>query len=335
MPAPRRPGPSRLATIAVSAVVAASALLHGPSAGAQLAPESGRSDLPSTYVVSEEPGVLPEGIEVTPTGRIYVTSSATGDVHVGSVGSARMSTFARGSDVGRSSALGVHADARGRVFVASPSGVDVYSPSGELLARRGAAADEVASTYLNDLVITSDAVYVTDSANALVWRMDLRGNVIGELRPWLRARELMPSFEPGWFYLNGIVASPDGSRLLVSAQGLGALIRVDTEAAAAEFVVMDGSVFGTFGPDGMVLERDVVHGVLNYGAPDTGQGLYVARLDPEWRTGSVVAATTDAGFSTPTTVAPSGGRYLVVNSQLDTAPGSPPWTVVAVPDPLG
>ena len=125
MPAPRRPGPSRLATIAVSAVVAASALLHGPSAGAQLAPEAGRSDLPSTYVVSEEPGVLPEGIEVTPTGRIYVTSSATGDVHVGSVGSARMSTFARGSDVGRSSAHGVHPDARGPVFVATPSGVDV------------------------------------------------------------------------------------------------------------------------------------------------------------------------------------------------------------------
>lgn len=341
MPTPRRPRPSRLATIAISAALAATALLHGPSAGAQPAAETqvpsqpGRSDLPSTYVVSEEQGVLPEGIEVTPAGRIYVTSSGTGDVRVGSVGSATMRTFARGSEVGRSSALGVHADARGRVFVASPSGVDVYSSDGELLARRAAADDEEASTYLNDLVITSDAVYVTDSANALVWRMDLRGNVIGELRPWLRARQLMPSFEPGWFYLNGIVASPDGSRLLVSAQGLGALIRVDTEAAAAEFVVMDGSIFGNFGPDGMVLERDVVRGVLNYGAPDRGQGLYVARLDPQWRSGSVVAATTDADFSTPTTVAASGDRYLVVNSQLDTAPGSPPWTVVAVPDPLG
>jgi sugar lactone lactonase YvrE len=285
--------------------------------------------------VSEEWGVLPEGIEVTPAGRMYVTSSATGDVHVGSVGSATMSTFARGSDVGRASALGVHADARGRVFVASPSGVDVYSPGGELLARRGVASGEVASTYLNDLVITSDAVYVTDSANALVWRMGLQGNAIGELRPWLRARELMPSFEPGWFYLNGIVASPDGSGLLVSAQGLGALIRVDTESADAEFVVTDGSAFGNFGPDGMVLDGDVVRGVLNYGAPAAGQGLYVARLDPEWRTASVVAATTDAGFSTPTTVAASGDRYLVVNSQLDTAPGNPPWTVVAVPDPLG
>jgi sugar lactone lactonase YvrE len=132
-----------LATIAVSAVLAAAALLHGPSAGAQPAAERqvpsqpGRSDLPSTYVVSEEQGVLPEGIEVTPAGRIYVTSSGTGDVHVGSVGSATMRTFARGSEVGRSSALGVHADARGRVFVASPSGVDVYSSDGELLARRG------------------------------------------------------------------------------------------------------------------------------------------------------------------------------------------------------
>ena len=286
--------------------------------------------------MSEEPGVLPEGIEVTPTGRIYVTSSATGDVHVGSVGSATMSTFARGSDVGRASALGVHADARGRVFVASPSGVDVYSPSGELLARRGAAADEVASTYLNDLVITSDAVYVTDSANALVWRMDLRGNVIGELRPWLRARELMPSFEPGWFYLNGIVASPDGSRLLVSAQGLGALIRVDTEAAASR-VRRDGRQrLRQLRP-----RRDGARAATSSAASSTTARPTPGRAStsPDWTRSGAPAQwwpprRTRASRHRRRWL-PSGGRYLVVNSQLDTAPGSPPWTVVAVPDPLG
>ncbi len=296
---------------------------------------TGRSDLPGTYVVSTSEGVLPEGIDVTPTGRLLVTSSANGDVFVGDVATPSLRVLVSGVEQGRTSALGVHTDSRGRVFVAHPDGFDVLDTSGALVARRTVPEDRAGAAYLNDLVITHDAVYVTDSNLALVWRASLVGNRIGELEPWLDAGSLRPDFQPGWFYLNGIVASPDGRRLLVSAQGLGALIRVDVPTHAASFVVMDGSIFGNFGPDGMVLEGDVVRGVLNYGAPATGEGLYAARLRDDWRSGTVVAHVTDAGFSTPTTVARSGDRYLVVNSQLDTAPGAPPWTVVAVADPLG
>lgn len=294
----------------------------------------GRSDLPGTYVVSMSEGVLPEGIDVTPTGRILVTSSANGDVFVGDVAAPTMSILASGAEQGRTSALGVHADSGGRVFVAHPDGFDVLDTSGALVARRTVPADRAGAAYLNDLAITHDAVYVTDSNQAIVWRASLVGNRIGELEPWLDAGALRPDFQPGWFYLNGIVASPDGRRLLVSAQGLGALIRVEVRTGDASFVVMDGSIFGNFGPDGMVLTGDVVRGVLNYGAPETGQGLYAARLSEDWRSGSVLTRVTDARFSTPTTVARSGDRYLVVNSQLDTAPGAPPWTVVAVADPV-
>jgi hypothetical protein len=295
----------------------------------------GRPDLPGTYVVSTSDGILPEGIDVTPAGRILVTSSANGDVFVGDVATPDLRVLASGAAQGRTSALGVHADSRGRVFVAHPDGLDVLDANGALLARRTVPADQAGAAYLNDLVVTHDAVYVTDSNQAIVWRASLVGNVIGELAPWLDAGALRPDFQPGWFYLNGIVASPDGRRLLVSAQGLGALIRVDVATRGAGFVVTDGSIFGNFGPDGMVLKGDVVRGVLNYGAPETGEGLYAVRLGDDWRSGTVVAHVTDAAFSTPTTVARSGDRYLVVNSQLDTAPGAPPWTVVAVADPLG
>lgn len=319
----------RLAALAAILSLAAGTMVVAPAAGA-----AGRSNLPRTYVVSEEPGVLPEGIEVTPDGRIFVTSVGTGDIYVGTVGSPTMRQFASGAAVGRSLAAGIHADARGRLFVASGTAVDVYSPDGTFLMRRGLPSGAPES-FLNDLAITADAVYVTDSARAIVWRASLVGERVGQLEPWLLAHELRPSFEPGWFYLNGIVASQDGRRLLVSANGLGALIRVETGTAAAEFVTTDGSIFGNFGPDGMILEGDVVRGVLNYEPPAAGQGLYAARLSPDWRTATVAGAITDADFSTPTTVAASGDRYLVVNSQLDTQPGTPPWTVVAVPDPLG
>jgi hypothetical protein len=295
--------------------------------------EPGR-DVPDTYIVSDDaPGLLPEGIATTRSGRIYVTSSGTGDVFVGHVTSPTMRVFARGGAAGRSSALGVHVDPVGRVFVVSPDSVDVYSPDGDLLLHRTVSLPGQA-TYLNDLVITATAVYVTDSVNALVWRAPIHQGRLGELRSWVDVHALMPDFEPGWFYLNGIVASPDGRHLLVSAQGLGALIRVDVPTGVPGFLTIDGSRFGNFGPDGMILEGDRVVGVLNYGAPMGAQGLYVARAGKDWTTATVIAATTDAGFSTPTTVAASAGRFLVVNSQLDDAPGIPPWTVVAVPDPV-
>ena len=321
---------SRFAAAALCAVLTA-VPLAGPTGAADV----GRDDLPGTYVVSTDPAVLPEGIAVTPAGRIYVTSSTTGDVFTGEVGSPTMRPLVTGVSQGRASALGVHSDDRGRVFVASVSGVDVLDAEGTLLARRSVPAEQRASAYLNDLVITYDAVYVTDSASATVWRASLQGNEIGELEPWLDTHELMPQFQRGWFYLNGIASSPDARRLLVSAQGLGALIRVDVATRDQAFVLTDGSPFGNFGPDGMLLDVDTVRGVLNYGAPESGQGLYVARLSADWSTARVLAHDAGSQFSTPTTVARSGDRYLVVNSQLDTAPGTPPWTVVAAPDPLG
>lgn len=328
---------TRRAPLAAALLATASLVVASTAAAAD-----GRSALPGTWVVSNEPGVLPEGIEITPGGHVYVTASGTGDVFAGRLGEAALHVLSSGAAAGRSSALGVHVDDRGRLFVVSPGAVDVLAPDGTLIQRLHLPEGQAATAYINDLVVTADAVYVTDSAQALVWRSELRGAGVGPLEQWLDVHELMPAFQRGWFYLNGIDASPDGSRLLVSAQGLGALVRVETGTRAQQFVTTDGSVFGTFGPDGLLVDGDVARGVLNYGAPDTGQGLYAARLSPDWRTATVVGHETESRsgspLDTPTTVAlaraAEGDRYVVVNSQLDTAPGTPPWTVVEVADPL-
>ena len=285
---------------------------------------------PVTYVVSEEPGVVPEGIGIAADGTMYVTSNGTGDVYVGHVSEDRLHSFASGAEAGRNVAAGVHPDQFGRVFVAGRGALDIYSSDGRLIAHRPATAGPVGEPFLNDLVITRDAVYVTDSTNAVVWRARLDGAYIGQLERWLDVRPVVPGMPAQYFFLNGIDATPDGGTLVVASQGLEAMIRVDVTTREASLVDLGNT---SFGPDGLVLRGTTVYAVLNYAAPN-GQGVYVAQLNDELTTGTVVARVIDPSFDTPSTLALHDGRVYVVNSQIDRAPGTPPYTVVTVPDPL-
>lgn len=309
--------------VATTAATAALALVG------MAAPAGAVPDRPHTYTVSTDPGVLPESIHLAPDGTFYVTSLGTGDVYRGHVGQPTVQVVSDGTTTDRASAVGVEVDAGGRVFVAGVRALDVLSPDGDLLARRALPAEAGTAAYLNDAVVTHDAVYVTDSGTGTVWRAALDGNSVGELEAWFDARVLYPGFPVQYFFLNGIAASPDGKTLLVSSQGLEALVRIDVATASGDLVDVPGS----FGPDGLHVVGDLVYGVLNYAAP-AGQGVYVARLAPDWRSGEVVARVVSPEFQTPTAVAVDGDRLLVVNSQLDTRPGTAPYTVVAVDNPL-
>ncbi|TDC32965.1 superoxide dismutase [Micromonospora sp. 15K316] len=285
---------------------------------------------PDTYVVSREEGVLPEGITVTAEGVMYVTSAATGAVYRGHVRRPELRPFlAAGSD-GRTSAAGIHTDRRGRLYIAGwdTGTLFMYTPDGVLLARRVAPA----GAALNDLTVTDDAVYVTDSATGTVWRAAVDGTRVGNLTPWLTARDLPTT--PG--FLNGIVATPDGRLALVADQGTGdpgteRLYRVDLRRRTATVVDVRG---GQLGADGLLLHGDRLYGVVNF--PD-GQGgwrfaVNVAVLDAGRRLARVVGQSRPAPLAqSPTTLARHGGRLLWVNSQLNAAVPTPPFTVTEVP----
>src|SRR5262245_48430631 len=102
---------SHMLVRAAAALVAAAVVLI-PVGPAQAKPS------PSTYVVSEEPGVMPEGIAVTRDGTMYVTSLGTGAVYRGSVHDPELRVFLPAGADGRSQAAGIHLDGRGRIFVA-------------------------------------------------------------------------------------------------------------------------------------------------------------------------------------------------------------------------
>ncbi|MEU3483846.1 hypothetical protein ACI2LO_29535 [Streptomyces sp. NPDC033754] len=271
--------------------------------------------------------MLPEGIAITPDGTMYVSSDGTGALYRGRVGRPDLAPFpARGLE-GRTSTLGVHTDRRGRVLSVGGATLTVHDHQGRLLATRTAPDGPLGAPDLNDLVVTRDAVYVTDWANPVVLRAELRGGVLGPLEPWLDIRSAFPQFPAQYWLLNGIVANDAGTALLVASNGTEAVWRVGT--ADKDVTRLDLGE-ESFGPDGMVLRGRTLYAVLNYGAP---HGVYIARLDEELRTGTVTHRLTDGPFDLPTTLARHGCRLYVVNSQLDDPPGRPPYTVSAIPDP--
>jgi hypothetical protein len=303
----------RLAFLSVLFLVTATPSAHAVSARVT----SGHR--PTEYVVSNTPGDNLEGIAVTPDGTVYVTSVGTGAVYRGNTRSPRLSLFLPPGSDGRTSATGVHVDRWGHVLIAgaSTSKLFRYDARGRLLDVQQAAE----GSFLNDFTIVGDAVYVTDSAHNQIWRAPLTRHGLGKLQPWITRDQIQPM--P--YFLNGIVS--DGNVLLVGEQGQDVTYRVDLRTKQVTVVnVPNGILSG----DGYLLEGHRLYAVYN-----AGGGKYVTRyavLNHDLTEAVLVADSSPGAVgATPTTIARDRGRLLWVNSQLDIAPGTPPYTVSVVP----
>ncbi|MER7378052.1 hypothetical protein [Streptomyces lanatus] len=295
-------------------------------AAAMPAQSAGRP-LPDRYVVSRAEGVLPEGIDVRPDGTMYVSSDGTGALYRGRVTAPRLRPFRADGATARGSSRGIHTDRSGRVFSVGGGRLTVHAPDGRLLDAEDAPDGPLGAADLNDLVVTPDAVYVTDWANPVVLRAPLHGGKVGPLEPWADVRGAFPGFPAQYWLLNGIVADPAGRTLLVASNGTEAVWRIDTATREVSRLDLGDT---SFGADGMVLHDRTLYAVLNYGAL---HGVYIARLDAQLRGGTVVHRVTGDRFDLPTTLARHDCRLYVVNSQNDEPPGTPPYTVTALDDP--
>jgi sugar lactone lactonase YvrE len=274
---------------------------------------------PDEYVVSSTPGDTLEGIAVTRGGTMYVTSVGSGAVYRGSTHSSRLGLFLPAGSDGRTSATGVHVDRWGRVLIAgaSTSKLFLYDAHGRLLDVQQAAE----GSFLNDFTIAGDAVYVTDSTHNQIWRAPLTRYGLGKLEPWITRDRIQPT--P--YYLNGIVT--DGKVLLIGEQGQNVTYRIDLHTKQVSVLDVPN---GVLSGDGYLLEGRRLYAVYN-----AGGGKYVTRLailNRDLTSATLLAdSSPGAAGATPTTIARDRGRLLWVNSQLDVAPGTPPYTVSVVP----
>ena len=283
----------RLTAIAVFAI--ALGAIAGPVTAA--APFPTRITLPPSW--------MPEGITAGPGTTIYVGSLAGGAVWAGDVrtGLGDVLVPAWG---GAATGVEYEADAN-RLWVAGgPTGtVRVYDATSGTLLRQYTFSPP---GFLNDLVVTEDAVYVTDSFN-----------------PWLRVIPLAPDgglpaagttlplsgivFEEGSFNANGIVAAR-GSLIVVDSF-VGGLYRVDPATGVATPISTGGASVAN--GDGLELRGSRLYVVRNF-----DQLVQVFRLGPGLASAVPLGRLT-GDLSVPTTAAVQAGRLWVVNARFQIA----------------
>ncbi|MGC5285420.1 SMP-30/gluconolactonase/LRE family protein [Micromonospora sp. DT231] len=267
-------------------------------------------------------GFAPEGIATA--GRYaYLGSRATGAIQRVDLVTGRGTTI--GAATGTPS-LGLKIDARGRLFVAGGTAGDARvldTRTGEVLARYQFATTP---TFVNDVVLTRDAAYFTDSNRPVLYRLPLgRGGALPPADGFTTIALTGAYQQVGTgVNVNGIATTPDGSALIVVQSNTGTLYRVDPATGATTVVDVPGYTF-TNG-DGLLLRGRTLYVVQN-----SLNQIAVATLNHAGTRGTVTGTITDPNFDVPTTVAEAWGRLYLPNGRFTTPPTpTTPYTVVAV-----
>ena len=169
-------------------------------------------------------------------------------------------------------------------------------------------------TFVNDVVVTRDAAYFTDSFRPVLYRISLSK---GGGLPSADAVEEVPlggDFQsvPG-FNTNGIDATPNGKTLIIVHSSLGALYAVDPTSGDATQVDLGGGTVPS--GDGILLAGHSLYVVQNF-----LNQIAVVQLDPGLSSGEVVRTVPHPEFDIPTTVAGFGASLYAVNARFTTPP---------------
>lgn len=284
---------------AVLALVMVVTLFAAPASAAT--PFPGRIDLPN--------GWAPEGITAGRGTTVYVGSLATGSVLTADVRTGMWSPLV--SPAG-GPAVGVEYEAgANRLWVAGgPTGqVRVYdASSGSLLETYTFSP----AGFLNDVVVTDDAVYVTDSAFAHLDVIPL-GDDGGLPDPSeVTMLPLSGDFElvPGQFNANGIVAARGW--LIVVNSFTGQLFRVDPATGDATEIRLGAGVDVRFG-DGLE-----VHGGTLYVVQNQLNRVAVFALGPGLAVAVRLGFVSSNTLAVPTTAAWVAGSVYAVNARFGT-----------------
>jgi sugar lactone lactonase YvrE len=254
-------------------------------------------------------GFQPEGIAIA-GGNAYVGSIPTGSIWRGNLRTGRGAVLV--NRTGRA-AIGVAVD-RGRIFAAG-------GPSGRAFVYDARTGADVAtfqlttgSTFVNDVVVTRQAAWFTDSSNPVLYRVPLSRSGRPGPQSAVRTVALTGDYRhQAGFNLNGIDATPDGRTLVVVQSNTGKLFTVTTAGVTREIALGGRTVPNG---DGILLDGRTLYVVQN-----RLNKIAVFRLSANFRSASFVKEITSPSFDVPTTIDDLGRRLYAVNARFGTAPG--------------
>ena len=271
----------------------------------------------------------PEGIAAS-GGFIYVGSIPTGAVYRADIASGNGSVLVPAQE-GRA-AIGLKVDGRGRIFVAGGgTGMAfVYdAASGANLASYTLtpASTDAIPTFINDVVLTADAAWFTDSRKSVLYKVPLPADGSLAAQETVSTLSLSGDFQLDALVnnLNGIAST--GQLLIVVQSNTGFLFTVDPATGVTRKI--DLGVETVVNGDGILLEGQtlfVVQNRLNQVA--------VLSTAQDFSSATVVRRVTNPAFDVPTTVAASDGSLYLVNARFGiTNPDTAEYTVVRIVKP--
>ena len=298
---------ARLVLALVSLVVLALPLaLPAAAAGPPVFPE----------LISLPDGFRPEGITTGRGSTFFAGSLADGRIYKGDYRTGEGEVLVPG--VGRP-AVGLAYDSRSNyLFVAG-------GPSGKASVYDADTGQEVqvydlpvgTSTFVNDVVVTRDAAYFTDSFAAQYYVLPLSARGALPDASQVEAIALGGDFEqvPG-FNANGIEATANGERLFIVNSTAGLLFLVDPATGVAQQIDLGNGMEPPLpNGDGILLAGKTLYVVQN----QLNQ-IAVVELSPDFSSGEVAPVITNDNFDIPTTVAGFGTRLYAVNARFGTPP---------------
>jgi sugar lactone lactonase YvrE len=253
-------------------------------------------------------GFQPEGIAISDT-TFFVGSIPTGAVFRGDLETGEGAVLVPPA-AGRA-AIGLDVDSRDRIFVAggATGKAFVYSArSGKTLATFSLTEKE---TFVNDVVVTPQGAWFTDSLNPVLYKLFLRSDgSFGRVKTVPLSGAIR--FEAG-FNVNGIDAVPDGKRLVIVQTNTGRLFSVDAASGATKEIDLGGESVPN--GDGVLLDGRVLYVVQN-----VLNTVAVIALSADLSSGSVTTRLEDPRLDTPTTIDDFGKKLYTVNARFGTEP---------------
>jgi sugar lactone lactonase YvrE len=262
-------------------------------------------------VIQLPTGWRPEGIEAGMQHTLYVGSIPTGAVR--QVDARTGENFTLVQPTAGRSATGLEYDRKnGRLFVSGGGTGAAYVYDAETGAP---IADYLltpaAPRFINDNVLTKDALYFTDSQRPWFYRLPLGDH--GELPAASDVQAIPLSgdyvHQPGVNNLNGIVATPNGNTLIAVQSSTASLLRIDPSTGVADVIELTGG--DATNGDGLLLDGQTLYVVQN-----RLNQVAVVHLAADLSSGTVVNHLSHPAFSVPTTIDKVSGRLYLPNARF-------------------
>ena len=276
-------------------------------------------------VIQLPKGFQPEGIEVGKGTTFYVGSVANGAIYRGNLRTGAGAILVAGES--GKSATGIELDNRNRLIVAGAATgtASVYNAKTGALLRTYTLA--TGSTFINDVVVTRNAAYFTDSRKAVLYKIPIGpGGALGNAVTIPLSGDF--TLQNG-FNLNGIDATANGKTLIAVQSNTGKLFRIDPTTGVTRQISLGGESVPN--GDGILLTGKTLYVVQNQ-----NNRVAVLRLAPDLASGQLVTRLSDPDFAVPTTIDDHGRRLYAVNARFGTpSPGSADFQVVQLAKPRG